>query len=140
MFSCAFDLACGQSHEYTGYFRPTVLPERIMTKTSESAVHRQNIGKADYRIKVRLHATICRVRSVSSIYIWSKNFSHSAYVKSEAKDGGHSRPKSMKILNSFHSIFLPNITFFWRIVSLNMLSVHKTIVFFFKSTSKHEKQ
>ena len=26
---------------------------------------------------------------VSSIYIWSKNFSHSAYVKSEAKDGGH---------------------------------------------------
>ncbi len=27
--------------------------------------------------------------SVSSIYIWSKNFSHSAYVKSEAKDGGH---------------------------------------------------
>ncbi len=27
--------------------------------------------------------------AVSSIYIWSKNFSHSAYVKSEAKDGGH---------------------------------------------------
>ncbi len=26
---------------------------------------------------------------VSSIYIWSKNFSHSANVKSEAKDGGH---------------------------------------------------
>ena len=23
------------------------------------------------------------------IYIWSKNFSHSAYLKSEAKDGGH---------------------------------------------------
>ena len=23
------------------------------------------------------------------IYIWSKNFSHSAHVKSEAKDGGH---------------------------------------------------
>ena len=30
-----------------------------------------------------------QVSSVSSIYIWSKNFSHSAYVKSEAKDGGH---------------------------------------------------
>ncbi len=27
--------------------------------------------------------------AVSSIYIWSKNFSHSVYVKSEAKDGGH---------------------------------------------------
>ena len=27
--------------------------------------------------------------TVSSIYIWSKNFSHSAHVKSEAKDGGH---------------------------------------------------
>ena len=26
---------------------------------------------------------------VSSIYIWSKNFSHSTNVKSEAKDGGH---------------------------------------------------
>ena len=27
--------------------------------------------------------------SVSSIYIWSKNFSHSTNVKSEAKGGGH---------------------------------------------------
>jgi hypothetical protein len=49
---------------------------------------------------------------VSSIYIWSENFSHSAYVKSEAKDGGHWRPKSMKVLNSFYSIFLSNSTFF----------------------------
>ncbi len=35
----------------------------------------------------------------SELYIylelWSKNFSHSVYVKSEAKDGGHWRPKSM---------------------------------------------
>ena len=53
-----------------------------------------------------------KIWPVSSIYIWSKNFSHSAHVKSEAKDGGHWRPKSMKILNSFHSIFLPNTTFF----------------------------
>ena len=27
--------------------------------------------------------------SVSSIYIWSKNFSHSSMQKSEAKHGGH---------------------------------------------------
>ncbi len=63
----------------------------------------------DYDKVIHIYWTDSRVVPVSSIYIWSKNFSHSAYVKSEAKDGG---PKSMKILNSFHSIFLPNVTFF----------------------------
>ncbi len=63
-------------------------------------------------LKTKLLAGNDHVKTASSIYIWSKNFSHSAYVKSEAKDGGHWRPKSMKILNSFHSIFPPNTTFF----------------------------
>ncbi len=64
---------------------------------------------------VRHRGFICKLincGAVSSIYIWSKNFSHSAYVKSEAKDGGHWRPKCMRILSSFHSIFLPRSAFF----------------------------
>ena len=46
--------------------------------------------------------------TISSIYIWGKNFSHSAYMKKK-KIGDMSmtrRPKSMKVVNSFYSSFL----------------------------------
>ena len=46
------------------------------------------INKWD-RISFKELAVFSWVQSVSSIYIWSKNFSHSVNVKSEAIDGGH---------------------------------------------------
>lgn len=42
----------------------------------------------------------CERNAMSSIHIWRK------YFRDRAKDGRNWRPKPMKILNSFHSIFL----------------------------------
>jgi hypothetical protein len=78
---------------------------------------------------------------VSSIYIWSKNFSHSAYEKRWSQDGGHYhwRPIAMKVIKIFNTIYLQLIpTSPANSVSLNKLSVHKTVVLFFKSMSKCE--
>jgi hypothetical protein len=80
---------------------------------------------------------------VFSIYIWRKNFSHSAYKKSEAKMAeidvalkvvnsfNTIFPVNSSLVNSFNTIFPVNSSLFWRIVLLNKLSVHKIVKLFF---------
>ena len=52
--------------------------------------------------------------SVSSIYIWSKNFSHSSMQKSEAKYGGNWRSYSTSVSGPCAKISLNSISIFPR--------------------------
>ena len=67
----------------------------LSTFTGFKGFGSQSEKKGSYQIKhVLLFYVETCVRPVISVHIWSKNFSHSAYMseKSEAKDGGHSLP------------------------------------------------
>ena len=54
------------------------------------------------------------VQTVSSIYIWSKNFSHSSMQKSEAKHGGNWRSYSTSVSGPCAKISLNGISIFPR--------------------------
>jgi hypothetical protein len=89
-----------------------------------------------YKISSLIDSEALESKSLSSIYIyiWSENFSHAVYEKSETKMAAIDIQIALKVVNIFNTISPQLIP--WTVSPIK-LSVHKTILLFFKSKSKY---